>query len=696
MNDIKNRPPGRGRAAEPNLARPSTARAPISPCSRPMPSGSNSACSMTSGKREIEPDHPAGIYRRNLARLSAGRRPGQLYGYRVHGPYEPEQGHRFNPNKLLLDPYARELAGDVEMGRGALRLQAATAEDKDLTFSERDSAPFMPKCVVVDPRPTTGRRRCAAATSRGSGPIFYETHVRGFTKLHPGGAREAARHLRRARPEGGRRLHQEPRRHLGRAAADPRLPRRRSSARQGPARTTGATTRSASSRRRTRYYGPRRHRRLPRHGARASTTPGIEVILDVVYNHTAEGNELGPTLSLQGHRQLLLLPHDAGRAALLHQRHRHREHGQHQPSARPADGARIRCATGSRRCMSTASASTSAPSSAASRKASIQRGGFFDAVGQDPVLREGQADRRALGHRPRRLPGRRLSAGLGRVERQVPRHRARLLEGRARASLGDFAARVTGSGDVYDQRGRRPWASVNFITAHDGFTLQRPRLLQRQAQRGERRGQQGRPRRQPLLQLRRRGRRPKTPASSTVRERQKRNLLATPAALARHADAAGRRRVRPHARRQQQRLLPGQRDQLGQLGGHCDDSAEALTEFVAAADRAIAPSSRSCAARASATGWSSTWLNPGGGEQTEEHWDDEGADCIGLHLKIPDGEEAILIFNSHDGAVPFALPEREGDKGWTVLVDTEKPDETRERPKAGRRRWRSRRGRCCC
>jgi isoamylase len=109
-------------------------------------------------------------------------RPGTVYGYRVHGPYEPDQGHRFNPNKLLLDPYAKGLVGrlrwsDVLFGyRMGLR-------DLDLTFDHRDSASFMPKCLVIDPAFTWGRDHPPSVPWERT--IFYETHVRGFTKLHP-------------------------------------------------------------------------------------------------------------------------------------------------------------------------------------------------------------------------------------------------------------------------------------------------------------------------------------------------------------------------------------------------------------------------------------------------------------------------------------------------------------------------------
>ena len=109
--------------------------------------------------------------------------PGQVYGYRVHGPYAPEEGHRFNPNKLVLDPYARAHIGTLQWDPAVFGYTLDHA-DKDLSFDERDSAPFMPKCVVVDPNFDWAReaKRARVPWDR---TIVYETHVKGFTKLHP-------------------------------------------------------------------------------------------------------------------------------------------------------------------------------------------------------------------------------------------------------------------------------------------------------------------------------------------------------------------------------------------------------------------------------------------------------------------------------------------------------------------------------
>src|SRR3978361_663379 len=132
------------------------------------------------GERELErlelPEYTDEVWHGYLPEA----RPGTIYAYRVHGPYEPEAGHRFNPNKLLLDPYARQLVGELAWDPAVFGYVAGT---DDLSFDERDSAGFMPKCRVIDPAFTWGReRRPQIPWDR---TVVYETHVRGFTMRHP-------------------------------------------------------------------------------------------------------------------------------------------------------------------------------------------------------------------------------------------------------------------------------------------------------------------------------------------------------------------------------------------------------------------------------------------------------------------------------------------------------------------------------
>ena len=250
------------------------------------------------GKKEIErielPEYRDEIWHGYVPDL----RPGTIYGYRVHGPYAPDAGHRFNPNKLVLDPYARAHVGALTWDPAVFGYKVGDAQG-DLSFDERDSAPFMPKCVVVDPDFDWKREKVWQPVPWDR-TIVYETHVRGFTKLHPGV------------PEKERGTF------CGFAAK----------AVIDHVKSLGVTTIELLpvhtfindsfllERKLTNYWGYNSIGFFapdPRYAADPSKSlqefkemvarfhdAGLEVILDVVYNHTAEGNELGPTLSFKG------------------------------------------------------------------------------------------------------------------------------------------------------------------------------------------------------------------------------------------------------------------------------------------------------------------------------------------------------------------------------------------------------------
>ena len=492
------------------------------------------------GEREIARDRAARVHPRDLARLPARRAPGQLYGYRVYGPYDPKAGHRFNPNKLLLDPYAKRCTARCA---GTMRCSATASATPRPTcrFDERDSAPFMPKCRVDRSGVHLGAR------SSGPAAVARDDHLRD--------ARQAASRMRHPDvPEEARGTFgglssapvvdylREARRHRGRAAADARLRPRPASDRARAAATTGATTRIG-------FFAPHPEY-LGRGGIGEFKTfvqvmhdAGIEVILDVVYNHTAEGNHMGPTLSFRGidNRSYYCLD---GRPALLQRLHRHRQRAGPAPPLRAAHGHRLACATGSRRCASTASASISRPRSRAVEGAFDEHASFLDAVAAGPGAALGQADRRALGHRPRRLSGRQFPAGLGRVERPVPRHRAQVLEGRRGPAAGARLAPVRLGRHLQPPR---PAALGEHQLRHRPRRLHaaRPGQLQRQAQRGQQGRQSGRHRQQQQLELRRRGadRRSRDPGAAPAADAQ---FPGHPAVVAGRADAGRRRRVRPH------------------------------------------------------------------------------------------------------------------------------------------------------
>jgi isoamylase len=223
--------------------------------------------------------------------------PATVYGYRVHGPYEPEEGHRFNPNKLLLDPHACGHTGDLTWNPALFGYRMESTDD--LTFDERDSAPFMPKCVVVDPSFEWSEARSQKQVPWND-TIIYEMHVRGFTKQFP----KIKEKLRGTFAGLGQKEVVDYIRSLGVTSVE--LLPIHAFVNDSQLLEKGLTN----------YWGYNSISFLapdPRYAFEREQTlrefkemvarlheGGLEVILDVVYNHTAEGNELGPTLSFKG------------------------------------------------------------------------------------------------------------------------------------------------------------------------------------------------------------------------------------------------------------------------------------------------------------------------------------------------------------------------------------------------------------
>jgi len=388
-----------------------------------------------------------------------------VYGYRAHGPYEPERGHRFNPNKLLLDPYARELVGSVRWSDALFgyRLQSPRA---DLSFDRRDSASAMPKAIVGSYAFNWGDER--APRVPWSDTVIYEAHVRGLSMRRRGvrsyqrgtfaalGEPKFVDHLRR----------------LGITAIE-LLPvhaflQDRFLVERGLSNYWGYNTLA--------YFAPE-----PRYLATGSPNEiratvrrlhaaGIEVILDVVYNHSCEGNELGPTLSLRGldnASYYRLLP-DA-------RRHHINDTGcgntldlaqprvlqlvldslRHWATSYRVDGFRFDLGVTLGR----------EPTGFAANS------GFFDALMQDPLLSTLKliAEPWDIGPGGYQLGG--FPPGFGEWNDRFRDTTRRFWRGDA-GQRADLAGRLAGSADIFNHRRRRPWASVNFIAAHDGFTLQ--------------------------------------------------------------------------------------------------------------------------------------------------------------------------------------------------------------------------------
>jgi isoamylase len=606
-----------------------------------------------------------------------GLKPGALYGYRVHGAYDPANGHRFNANKLLIDPYARELVGDVAWSKAHFGYDIE-AEDKDLSFNDGDSAAGMPKCRVIDPKAYDWK------ADRGvnipwSKTIFYETHVKGFTQLHPA----VPENLRGTFEGLGHKAIVDYLKSIGITSIELLpihfFPDDSHLMEEGLHNFWGYNSLGFFAPA-TRYYGPRGMDGF-RDMVRALHDGGIEVILDVVYNHTAEGNELGPTLSLKGidnfsyyrtlpddHRYYI---NDTGTGNTVNTSHPRvlqmvTDSLRYWVEEMHIDGFRFDLGTILGR----------------EPEGFDQRGGFFDAVSQDPVL----SKVKLVGEPWDIGPGGYQVGGFppGWAEwndkyRDTVRDYWKDTDGTA----PDFAARLLGSGDIYDLRGRRPWASVNFITAHDGFTLND--LVSYNEKHNEANGEDNKDGHGDNRSDNYGVEGPTDDAIiNAVRDQQKRNMLAT--LLLSHGTPM---------------LLAGDefgRSQMGNNNGYCQDneiswvhwenlpaSAEELRDFVRQLTtlRATQPLLRRESWR---DGMTVTWLNPGGGEQTEEHWQDEGSTTLGLYLsredlKHVDGvwSDALILVNPHDGPVTFALPESPSGS-WRCALTTAAIAETETSP----------------
>jgi glycogen operon protein len=390
--------------------------------------------------------------------------PGQRYGYRVHGPWEPEKGHRCNPAKLLLDPYARAIEGLPRWDEAVYPYQK-----DDLVISTSDSAPFMPRCVVTNP--WFDWRDDRPPRTPWHETVVYEVHVKGFTQRHPG----IPQHQRGKYAGLGSPAAIEHLRTLGVTAVE-LLPvhqfvHSQQLQEKGLRNYWGYDSIG--------YFAP--HNEYSSRGQRGEQVQefkqlvkalheaGIEVFLDVVYNHTAEGNHLGPMLSFKGidnaayYRTKLDEPRYymdyTGTGNSLNMRNPYvlqllMDSLRYWIQEMHVDGFRFDLA------------------------ATLARGlhdvdrlsAFFDLIQQDPVVSRVKLiaepwDVGEGGYQVGNFPPQ-WSEWNGKYRDTV-----RDYWRGEHSQLGEFAARFTGSSDLYAQTGRRPYASINFITAHDGFTL---------------------------------------------------------------------------------------------------------------------------------------------------------------------------------------------------------------------------------
>lgn len=397
-----------------------------------------------------------------------GVKPGQLYGYRVHGPFEPENGHRFNPNKLLIDPYAKAIAGTINW-HDSLFAYEMGHEDGDLTFSQTDSAPYLPKSVVVDPNFDWEGDRPPKISYHKS--IIYEAHVKGFTKQHP----DIPEEIRGTYAAIGHPVTIQYLKDLGITAIEllpiQQFVKDRYLEEKGLHNYWGYNTIG--------FFAP--DVRYSGTGSRGEQVTefksmvkelhkaGIEVILDVVYNHTSEGNQMGPTLCFRGidNASYYRLVDDNKRyymdytgcgntlnANLPSVLRLIMDSLRYWITEMHVDGFRFDLAA-----------------TLARELHEVDRlSAFFDIIHQDPIISQVKLiaepwDIGEGGYQVGKFP-----PGWAEWNGKY-RDCIRDYWRGADSVLGEFAERFTGSSDLYKDDYRKPTASINFITAHDGFTL---------------------------------------------------------------------------------------------------------------------------------------------------------------------------------------------------------------------------------
>ncbi|MCA3439706.1 MAG: glycogen debranching protein GlgX [Rhodobacter sp.] len=599
-----------------------------------------------------------------------GLMPGALYGFRAYGPYQPEAGHRFNPNKLLIDPYARALEGRLRWSDALMGYKVGSPRT-DLSFDTRDSAFAMPKSVVIDPAFHWGKD--AAPQTPLTATVIYEAHVRGLTALHPG----VPAPLRGTLPG----LCADPvLEHLVRlgvtaiellpvqAFVDDRFLVARGLRNYWGYQTIG-------------FFAPE-PRYLGRGGLRDMQSmvhrfhsAGIEVILDVVYNHSGEGDALGPTLSFRGldNRSYYRLAdggrtyvNDTGTGNTLNLTHPMvlrmvMDSLRYWVETCHIDGFRFDLA------------------SALGREAQgfDPHGSFFDALLQDPVLARVKliAEPWDIG------PG---GYQLGAFPHPFAEWNDRFRDGVRRFWRGDagltpeLANRLLGSSDRFDHSGRAATSSVNFITAHDGFTLQD--LVSFTVKRNLANGEENRDGHGENHSDNLGIEGPTNdPAVLAARALRKRNLLATlmlaqgvPMLLA--GDEMG------HSQQGNNNAYAQDNETTWINWDRADPDLTAFVARLTALRRAhpVLRQKRFLHARPRAADGlpDVTWRRADGGVPRPQDWHDPAFRCLGVELRhaaedAGGGEDAIFaVFNS-GGACDVALPHTA--PGWRLILDTTRP-----------------------
>ncbi|MEP6916623.1 MAG: glycogen debranching protein GlgX [Acidobacteriota bacterium] len=623
-------------------------------------------------------------------------RPGQLYGYRVHGPYAPERGYRFNPHKLVMDPYAKVVGRTVRWDDSLFGFNIG---EDDTSFDDRDSAPFAPLAAVVDTAFTWGDDRPLRTPWHQT--LIYELHVKGFTILNPhvpehlrgtylGLASEAAIH--HLTSLGVTAVELMPVHHH---TDDWHLDKRQLNNYWGYNTLSyfAPEIRYASS------DAPMDAVREFKMMVRALHAAGLEVILDVVYNHTAEGNHVGPTLSLRGidnTSYYRLLPNEprfyqdfTGCGNTLNMRSPRvlqliMDSLRYWVQEMHVDGFRFDLASALAREL----------------HAVDKLGAFFDIIHQDPVLSQVKLiaepwDLGEGGYQVGNFPSK-WTEWNGKY-RDVVR---RFWRGDG-GVVSELATRLSGSSDLYAQSGRRPYASINFVTAHDGFTL--ADLVSYNEKHNDANGEHNADGENHNLSWNCGVEGPTTDRRVLeLRDRQRRNVMATlllsiGVPMISGGDEVGR-------------------TQAGNNNAYCQDNEISWTSWESTPERRdfldftrrliriwkdhpVLRRRKFFQGRRirGADVLDIAWLDPSGREMTDDTWSSPDVRCLGVRLngdaidEVDErggriiGDTLLLLLNAGEQPIAFTLPGTEPEERWETLIDTADPFAPARRLRAGGR-----------
>ena len=616
-----------------------------------------------------------------------GIQAGQLYGYRVHGPYDPNQGLRFNPAKLLIDPYARAVTGKLDWSSPIFPYQLGHP-DEDLARDDNDSAAGMPKSVVVNPYFDWEQDRLPRTPLSDS--IIYEVHVKGFTRCHP----EVPEELRGTYAGLVSKAPLNYLKKLGITAVE-LMPVHaflddKNLVDRGLRNYWGYNT--------TNFFSPE-----PRYSSSGDTggqvaefktmvkalhREGIEVILDVVYNHTSEGNHMGPMLSFRGvdNTTYYRLVQDNPRYCMdytgtgnsLNVRHPQvlkliMDSLRYWVEEMHVDGFRFDLAAALARELH-----------------DVDRlSAFFDVIYQDPVISQVKLiaepwDVGEGGYQVGKFPV--LWAEWNGKYRDTVRRYWKSDEGQ----LSDLAYRFTGSSDLYQHDGRRPSASINFVTAHDGFTLND--LVSYNEKHNEANGEENRDGANDNNSWNMGAEGPTdNPEINDLRERQKRNFLATLLLSQGVPMICGGDEIDRYQNGNNNAYC--QDNHLTWYNWSLDERRLALLDFTRKLiqvrrdhpnlhrrkfyqDRSIRHSDVK----------DILWIRPDSEEMTDEEWSSGWVRCLGVMLNgetldhVDERGERVhddtffIMLNCHHEPINFYMPKSPNDRPWAVAIDTDQPD----------------------